>query len=114
MVAPTNITNRAFRVKAAPKTDGELVVFIWNELLSPFSDQIGQFWHNSARCSRLDETSEQEEESFRAALASRMHVSECIRQPVQTAAQLFAVPRCLVSLPLSALQKQLWRSRDNS
>lgn len=90
MVAPTNITNRAFRGKAATKLMGRLFCsFELNFCLLLVTRLVGS--GRTAPVAHIWTNLRQEEESFRAALASCMDVSECIQQPVQTPAQLFAV-----------------------
>lgn len=90
MLAPTNITNWAFRVKSATKLMGRLFCsFEMNFCLLLVTRSFGS--GRTTLVAHIWTKLRQEEESFRTALASCMDVSECIQQPVQTPAQLFSV-----------------------
>lgn len=90
MVAPTNITNWAFRVKAATNLMGRMFCsFEMNFCLLLVTRLVGS--GRTALVAHIWTKLRQEEEPFRAALASCVDVSERIQQPVQTPAQLSAV-----------------------
>lgn len=91
MVAPANITNRAFGAEADTKLMGRrFCSFAMNFCLLLVTRLVGS-GRTALAVADIWTKLRQEEEPFRAAVASGMDVSECIQQPVQTAAQLFAV-----------------------